>query len=102
VPFKSGENLRILEQKGGENSKGNSKFSTDTYKMSDNTGYKISVTNDYKSKLQRKFKPAELLKINKVDKPIRKEVLKLCWCWMCQMHQQKNAGQLRKVVLQIS
>ena len=38
----------------------------------DKTGYKISVVNDDNNKLHRKFKPSELLKINKVDKPISK------------------------------
>ena len=35
-------------------------------------GYKIAVTNDDNNKLHRKFKPAELLKVNKVDNPISK------------------------------
>jgi hypothetical protein len=57
VPFKSGENVRILEEKDtfGKESK---KFSNETYKISDKTGYKKSVTND-DSKLHRKFKPVE-------------------------------------------
>ncbi len=38
-------------------------------------GYKIFVKNDDNNKLQQKFKPAELLKINKVDKPISKEYI---------------------------
>ncbi len=70
MPFKSGENVRILEEKDtfGKESK---KFSNETYKISDKTGYKKSVTND-DSKLHRKFKPVEWLKVNKVDKPISK------------------------------
>ncbi len=37
VPFKSGENIRILEERM-KFSKGNAKFSTDTYKILDKTG----------------------------------------------------------------
>ena len=72
VPFKSGENVRILEEKDNKFSKGKNKFSNETYKISDKTGYKISVKNDDDNKLHRKFKPAELLKVNKVDNPISK------------------------------
>ena len=75
VPFKSGENVRILEEKENKFTKGNAKFSNDTYKISDKIGYKISVTNDDDNKLHRKFKPAELLKVNKVDKTISKEYI---------------------------
>jgi len=75
VPFKSGENVRILEEKDNKFSKGKNKFSNETYKISDKIGYKISVKNDDNNKLQQKFKPAELLKINKVDKPISKEYI---------------------------
>ena len=53
-------------------SKGKNNFSNDTYKIADKTGYKISVVNDDNNKLYRKFKPSELLKINKVDKPMPK------------------------------
>ena len=70
VPFKAGENVRILEDKDNAFSKGKNKFSTDTYKVADKVGYKIAVTNDDNNKLHRKFKPSELLKVNKVDKPI--------------------------------
>jgi hypothetical protein len=69
VPFKSGENVRILEEKDNKFSKGKNKFSNETYKISDKTGYKISVKNDDDNKLHRKFKPAELLKVNKADNP---------------------------------
>ena len=75
VPFKSGENVRILEEKDNKFSKGKNKFSNEIYKISDNIGYKIAVTNDDNNKLHRKFKPAELLKINKVDKPISKSYI---------------------------
>ncbi len=75
VPFKSGENVRILEGKENKFTKGKAKFSTDTYKISDKIGYKISVKNDDDNKLHCKFKPAELLKVNKVDKPISKEYI---------------------------
>ena len=75
VPYKSGENVRILEEKENKFSKGKNKFSTDTYKISDKIGYKISVKNDEDNKLHRKFKPAELLKINKVDNPISKQYI---------------------------
>ena len=75
VPFKSGENVRILEEKDNKFSKGKIKFSNETYKISDKTGYKISVKNDDDNKLHRKFKPAELLKINKVNKSISKEYI---------------------------
>ena len=74
VPFKSGENVRILEEKDTF-SKGKNKFSNDTYKVSDKIGYKIAVKNDDDNKLIRKFKPSELLKINKVDKPISKSYI---------------------------
>ncbi len=70
MPFKSGENVRILEEKDNKFSKGKSKFSNETYKVSDKIGYKLSVKNGDDKKLHRKFKPAELLKINKVDNPI--------------------------------
>ena len=65
--------MRILEEKDNKFSKGKNKFSNDIYKISDKIGYKISVTNDDDNKLHRKFKPAELLKVNKVDKTISKE-----------------------------
>ena len=71
VPFKSGENVRRLEDKDMF-SKGKNKFSTDTYKITDKIGYKISVVNDDNNKLHRKFKPSEQLKINKMDKPMPK------------------------------
>ena len=71
VPFKSGENVRILEEKEMFG-KGKNKFSNETYKISDKIGYKISVTNDDDNKLHRKFKPSELLKVNKADNPISK------------------------------
>ena len=75
VPFKAGENVRILEDKDNSFSKGKNKFSTDTYKVADKVGYKIAVTNDDNNKLHRKFKPSELLKVNKVDKPISKSYI---------------------------
>ncbi len=75
MPYKTGETVRILEEKDNKFSKGKNEFSTDTYKISDKTGYKIAVTNDDNNKLHRKFKPAELLKINKVDKPIGKSYI---------------------------
>ena len=71
VPFKSGETVRVLEEKEMFG-KGKNKFSNETYKVSDKTGYKISVKNEDNNKLHRKFKPAELLKVNKVDNPISK------------------------------
>ena len=52
-----------------------SKLSNETYKVSDKIGYNIWVKHDVDNKLHRKFKPAELLKINKVDKPISKEYI---------------------------
>ena len=86
VPFKSGENVRILEEKDTFG-KGTNKFSNETYKISDKTGYKISVTNDDDNKLHRKFKPAELLKVNKVDKPISK-------AYIAEVKADKKAGQV--------
>jgi hypothetical protein len=86
VPFKSGENVRILEEKDTFG-KGANKFSNETYKISDKTGYKISVTNDDDNKLHRKFKPAELLKVNKVDKPISK-------AYIAEVKADKKAGQV--------
>ena len=87
VPFKSGENVRILEEKDNKFSKGKNKFSNDIYKISDKIGYKISVTNDDDNKLHRKFKPAELLKVNKVDKPISKT-------YIDEVKADKKAGQV--------
>ena len=86
VPFKSGENVRILEEKDTFG-KGANKFSNETYKISDKTGYKISVTNDDDNKLHRKFKPAELLKVNKVDKHISKT-------YIAEVKADKKAGQV--------
>jgi hypothetical protein len=86
VPFKSGENVRILEEKDTFG-KGANKFSNETYKISDKTGYKISVTNDDDNKLHRKFKPAELLKVNKVDKPISQT-------YIAEVKADKKAGQV--------
>ena len=74
VPFKSGETVRILESKDMF-SKGKNKFSNDVYKVSDKIGYKIAVKNDDDNKLHRRFKPAELLKVNKVDNPISKSYI---------------------------
>ena len=74
VPFKSGETVRILEEKDTF-SKGKNKFSNDTYKVSDKIGYKIAVKNDDDNKLIRKFKPSELLKVNKVDNPTSKSYI---------------------------
>jgi hypothetical protein len=72
VKLNDGENVRILEGKNNLHTKGKNKFSNETYKISDKTGYKIAVTNDDNNKLHRKFKPAELLKVNKADNPISK------------------------------
>ena len=74
ISFKSGENERILEDQDMF-LKGKNKFSTDTYKISDKIGYKISVINDDDNKLHRKFNPSELLKIDKIDKPISKSYI---------------------------
>ena len=46
-----------------------------TYKVSDKIGYKIAVKNDDDNKLIRKFKPSELLKVNKIDNPISKSYI---------------------------
>ena len=86
VPFKSGETVRILEEKETFG-KGTNKFSNETYKISDKTGYKIAVTNDDNNKLHRKFKPAELLKVNKVDKPISKAYIE-------EVKAEKKAGKI--------
>ena len=74
IPFKPGQNVKILEDKDIF-SKGKNKFSNDIYIISDKTGYKITVLNDNDNKLHRKFKPSELLKINKIDKPILKSYI---------------------------
>jgi hypothetical protein len=50
-------------------------------------GIKISVTNDDDNKLYRKFKPAELLKVNKIDKPISK-------AYIAEEKADKKAGQV--------
>ena len=55
--------------------KGKNKFSNDIYIISDKTGYKTTVLNDNNNKLHTKFKPSELLKINKIDKPILKSYI---------------------------
>jgi len=73
--FKPGETVRILESKDNQFSKGHAKFSNETYKIADKIGYKISVVNDDDNKLHRKFKPSELLKVNKVDNPISKSYI---------------------------
>ncbi len=86
MPFNSGENVRILEEKDTFGQRAN-KFSNETYKISDKTGHKISVTNDDDNKLHRKFKPAELLKVNKVDKPISK-------AYIAEVKADKKAGQV--------
>ena len=61
------QKIRILFQKV--------KISNNTYIVSDKIGYKISVKNDDDNKLHRKFKPSELLKVNKVDNPISKSYI---------------------------
>ena len=53
-------------------SKGKKLFSNDTYKVADKIGYILSVINDNENKSTKKFKPSELLKVNKVDNPISK------------------------------
>ena len=75
VSLKPGETVRILEQKDNQFSKGQAKFSNETYKIADKIGYKISVVNNEDNKLHCKFKPSELLKVNKVDNPISKSYI---------------------------
>ena len=75
VSLKPGETVRILEQKDNQFRKGQAKFSNETYKIADKIGYKIAVLNDDDNKLTRKFKPSELLKVNKVDNPISKSYI---------------------------
>ena len=72
VPFKEGQQVRILENKDIQFSKGKNKILNDVYKIADKIGYKISVVDEDDNKLHCKLKPSELLKINKADNPISK------------------------------
>jgi len=74
IPIKEGQLVRILEDKDTF-SKGHHKFSVDLYKVDNKVGYKITVKDDDGKKLNRQFKPSELLKINKVDNPISKQYI---------------------------
>ena len=68
VPFKSGDNVRILEEKG-KFEKGSSKFSRDLYTIEKNEGYKIRVKNASGEMTKRKLKPSEIKKVDIVDNP---------------------------------
>ena len=77
IPFKSGENVRILEEKDNQFSKGHAKFSNETYKIADRIGYKISVVNDDDNKLHRKFKPSVIKLIIQYQNHILKKKKKI-------------------------
>ena len=73
VPFKSGEQVRVLEDKDTF-SKGKNKFSHGLYTVDSNEGYKIKVkdtTGDF-----IKVKPSELLKSSVVDNPLTNAFIK--------------------------
>ncbi len=58
VPFKDGEKVRILEEKG-KFDKGKQKFSKEMYTIDKKEGYKLIIKDE-----KRKLKPSELLKEN--------------------------------------
>jgi hypothetical protein len=68
VPFKSGDNVRILEEKG-KFDKGSSKFSRDLYTIDNKEGYKLRVKNASGEMTKRKLKPSEIKKVNTIDNP---------------------------------
>ena len=70
TPFKSGDKVRILEDKG-KFDKGKKKLSKEIYTVDDKQGYKLKVDG-----LSRKLKPSELLKVEKVSNPIKEEYIK--------------------------
>jgi hypothetical protein len=64
VPFKDGDKVRILEEKG-KFDKGKQKFSKSLYTIDKKEGYKLILKDE-----KRKLKPSELLKADKVSNPI--------------------------------
>jgi len=70
IPFKAGDKVRILEDKG-KFDKGKKKLSKEIYTVDDKQGYKLKVDG-----LSRKLKPSELLKVEKVSNPIKEEYIK--------------------------
>ena len=64
VPFKEGDNVRILESKE-KFDKGRKKFSKSLYTVNKKEGYKILVNGT-----NRKLKPSEILKADKVSNTI--------------------------------
>jgi hypothetical protein len=69
VPFKDGEKVRILEEKG-KFDKGKQKFSKEIYTIDKKEGYKIKVNGT-----SRKLKPAELLKASTTANPIAEKYI---------------------------
>ena len=69
VPFKDGEKVRILEEKG-KFDKGKQKFSKEIYTIDKKEGYKIKVNGT-----SRKLKPAELLKTTTTANPISEKYI---------------------------
>jgi hypothetical protein len=64
VPFKEGDNVRILESKE-KFDKGRKKFSKELYTINKKEGYKILVNGT-----SRKLKPSEILKTTSQSNPI--------------------------------
>ena len=64
VPFNSGDQVRILEEKG-KFDKGKQKFSKELYTIDKKEGYKIIVKDE-----KRKLKPSELLGVKTISNPI--------------------------------
>ena len=69
VPFKDGEKVRILEEKG-KFDKGKQKFSKEIYTIDKKEGYKIKVNGT-----SRKLKPSELLKTTTTANPISEKYI---------------------------
>ena len=79
VPFKEGDNVRILESKE-KFDKGRKKFSKELYTVNKKEGYKILVNGT-----SRKLKPSELLKTTSTANPISEKYIEA-------KKQEKKAG----------
>ena len=67
IDFNNGDNVRILQDKSIFD-KGKNKFSNDVFKVEGRKGYKIITSDGI-------YKPNELLKVNKVENPISKQII---------------------------
>jgi len=81
VPFKEGDNVRILESKE-KFDKGRKKFSQELHTINKMEGYKILVNGT-----SRKLKPSELLKTNSTANPISDKYIE-------DKKQEKKAGKV--------